>query len=160
MGQFKKPLALYSGKVKELLPGDQIQYEADTFSLTNKEASTITKLSLVKPGTGNLECLLALADSSANGYAIGFATQDMAPDAQGVVQTDGILTASVSEWDAIIEGGSPTGLTPGAIYYLSKTDAGKIVSVAPTSPGVVGRVGRALSTTDLDINIDYPIELS
>ncbi len=157
---FKRPLALYGGKTKELMPGDQIQYEVDSYSLTNKEASTIPKLALVKPGTGNLECLLANADSSANGYAIGFATEAIAADAQGVIQTDGILTATVSEWDAMVEGGSPTGLTPGAIYYLSKAEAGKIASVPPTAPGVVARVGRALSTTDLDINLDYPIELS
>lgn len=160
MPTFKKPLALYAGKIKELLSGDQIQYEADTFALMNKELATIPKLALVKPGTGNLECLLAQADNSANGYSIGFATDAIAPDQQGIIQTDGILSASVAEWDLTVEGGAPAGLTPGQIYYLSKTEPGKISSVAPTVPGVVGRVGRALSVNDLDINIDYPIELS
>ena len=157
----RKPLVNMGGRVQELPPGDQIDIELDSIKLTNKDSVTIVKLSIVSlHGTEESSVKLALADTFVNGHVLGIATESMAVDAQGIIQTDGLISGSVSEWDARIEGGSATGLTFGAIYYVSKTELGKITTVPPVAPGVISRVGRAVSSTVLDINIDYPIVLS
>lgn len=62
--------------------------------------------------------------------------------------TDGDLW--MEDWTNVIGG---TTLTPGAVYYLSTT-AGKLTSTPPTGDGeFVVKVGRALTTMTLDIEL-------
>jgi len=155
----KKPLALYGGKVKELRPEDKIDSEVDVIRLINKDAGVLPKLSFVRPSTLALSMVAAIADSYANGYAMGILTEETAVDAYGAVQADGFVQATAAEWQAVTEDG--TDLIPGTVYYLSKTAAGKITPVPPaTAPGTVQIIGRALSTTVFDITIGEPTELS
>lgn len=66
-------------------------------------------------------------------------------------------SVSRTDWTAI------TGtalLTPGALYFLDPTLAGALTKTAPITVGqFVVKVGRAESTTDLDIEIEAPIKL-
>lgn len=51
-------------------------------------------------------------------------------------------------------------LVPGNTYFLSPTTAGQITNVAPSTLGqYVVRVGRAVTTTKLDVEIELPILL-
>jgi len=51
-------------------------------------------------------------------------------------------------------------LVPGNTYFLSPITAGQITNVAPTTTGqYVVRVGRAVTTTKLDVEIELPILL-
>jgi hypothetical protein len=51
-------------------------------------------------------------------------------------------------------------LIPGATYYLHPTVAGTITTVAPILPGhFVVSLGKAVSPTTLDVNIEKPIGL-
>lgn len=53
-----------------------------------------------------------------------------------------------------------TGLTPGAMYYLSTTP-GEITDTPPSNPGnIVQRVGKATETTSLNFEVSQPIELA
>jgi hypothetical protein len=53
-----------------------------------------------------------------------------------------------------------TGLTAGATYYLSDDVAALLTATAPTAAGsYVVRVGIAISTTEIEINIQEPILL-
>ena len=156
----KKPLALYSGRITELKPGDQIDIEMDSAKLQNKDAVTVNKLEFVALGTSNGSFKQALADTFANGHVLGISTETVAVDAIGVIQTDGLVSGTLAGWTGVLEDANPLGLTLGSIYYLSKTAPGKITSIPPIAPGVSTRVGRALSDVLFDLNIDYPIELS
>jgi hypothetical protein len=72
--------------------------------------------------------------------------------ASGVIQTDGVLSGTTGEWDAVT--GETGGLTPGAVYYLSTT-AGQLSQTAPSGSGqYVTKVGMAISTTEFEIDTD------
>lgn len=73
------------------------------------------------------------------------------------VQTGGLAELPIADWDAVIAGGSSTGLTPGCWYYLDSI-LGQITLGVPnplgatisTSSSPVGaRVGYAISTTEM-----------
>ena len=74
---------------------------------------------------------------------IGFAVAAITSAASGKIQTSGIM-------------GGFSGLTPGKSYYIDTTAGG-----ITTTPGVGGgrkKVGIAVSTTELDIDTDPPLE--
>lgn len=155
----KKPLANYGGKIKELRAEDKIDSEVDVIRLINKDAGTLPKLTFVRPSGTALSMVAAIADSYANGFAMGILTEETAVDAYGAVQADGFVQGTAAEWQAVTEDAAE--LIPGSVYYLSKTAAGKITTVPPgTAPGTVQMVGRALSTEVFDITVGEPIELS
>jgi hypothetical protein len=76
----------------------------------------------------------------------------------GNIQTDGVLTATTGQWDAVA--GTTGGLSAVTVYYLSKATAGLMVSTAPTTAGeFCVRLGVALSTTEFSIKVAPPIKL-
>jgi hypothetical protein len=76
----------------------------------------------------------------------------------GTIITNGLMTATTAQWDAINSGESG-GLTPGATYFLSAA-GGYITTVAPTVVGQwVVKVGTALSSTQLQVNLLLPVGL-
>jgi hypothetical protein len=98
---------------------------------------------------------LAQADAVGTTRAVGLAVADVSSGALGSYVTEGLIT--LADWTDVI--GSAT-LTSGEYYYLSEAAAGKLVSPAPTATGeFVVAIGRALSTTILDIEISQPILL-
>lgn len=86
------------------------------------------------------------ADAS-NGFtksADGYIKANVAMNANATVYFDGTNTAL-------------TGLTPLAKYYLSATPGGA-VSTAPTTAGHIRQyIGKALSATELSVEIEEPI---
>jgi len=123
--------------------------DALTVNLANAESVNLSKCQVIYPSSaGNVK--LAKADAEATIHAIGLATALVAPAATGVMQTDGTLTATTGEWDAVT--GDSGGLTTDSIYFLSEATAGALTSVAPTS-GYVVPVGIAVSTMKMKINL-------
>jgi len=92
----------------------------------------------------------AQADAEATTNVIGLATETITAAADGEVQTEGVLAATIGQWDAIT--GQTGGLTPDGIYYLSEATAGMLTATAPTT-GYVAPVGVAISTTQLKLNV-------
>ena len=107
-------------------------------------------------------------------YLTGVGHVDLAQaNAAGTVQVAGLALAAVAagfSCDYISEGSiertnwsviaGTTNLSPGATYFLDPSGAGRITTTAPTTAGqYVVRVGRAVSTTALDIEIELPILL-
>jgi hypothetical protein len=74
----------------------------------------------------------------------------------GSIVTEGVVSATTVQWDAVT--GQTGGLTTGAVYYLDNTTAGKITTTVP-STGYVCRVGIAVSTTLLKLQVSAPIQL-
>ncbi len=98
---------------------------------------------------------LAIADAAIPAGAIGFAIT--AAEATFTVRyiTEGKIT--LTDWTDII---GVSALTPGKVYYLDATTAGRITAVAPSvlSQYVV-RVGRAASFQTFDIEVDSSVYL-
>lgn len=104
---------------------------------------------------GSATCDLAQADSINTTKAVGLATTDVTAGAAGQYQTEGTITKA--DWTTVT---GAAALTPGAYYYLSEATPGGLTSTAPTTIGqFVVAVARALSTTQLDIEIAQPILL-
>jgi hypothetical protein len=104
-------------------------------------------------GNGHIDS--AKADASGTSTVVGLLMSDVLATISGDFQADGNIT--LADWTAVI--GAAT-LTIGSIYYLSATSAGMLTTTAPTAVGeYVCRVGMAISTTTLAIEIDPKILL-
>lgn len=78
--------------------------------------------------------------------------------ATGNVLTEGVLTATTGQWDAIT--GASGGLTFNTIYFLDPATAGLLTTTAPSTSGqFIVQVGIALSTTQMAVQIKVPIKL-
>jgi hypothetical protein len=157
----RKPLVIINGVVQQLPAGDTLNAaanEVDVITLTNASGGAAPIGTPVYISAGG-SFALAKADASGTVEAIALVRDtSIANAASGSVQSDGLLTATTAQWDAIT--GQTGGLTPGAVYYLGAATAGKLTATAPTTSGqYVLRMGRAVSTTDFDIDIQTPILL-
>ena len=95
---------------------------------------------------------LAQADTLNTSKVVGFAVNDTSIGFSCEYQRN-ILT--LSDWTSVI---GTTNLIPNNLYFLNSTTAGTITNTPPTT-GVIISLGEAISTTSLEINIEYPILL-
>jgi len=157
----RKPLVINGGQIEQLQAGDTLDAsvtEVDVVSKTNDNASPIVIGNVVYNKTdGDVD--LARANAQGTVQVLGLVRDaSIAAAAAGNIQTDGILTATTGEWDAVTGGSG--GLSPGVPYYVSAATAGLITSTAPSSAGqYVVRIGLASSATSLDISVEPPIKL-
>lgn len=101
---------------------------------------------------------LAQADAGAHANLIGLALQAVGGGDPVEVQTEGIITLSTGQWDAIAA--TTGGLAPNAYYYLSPATAGHLTATRPATVGqyiVVAGVG--LSATQMELRIEPPLLL-
>ena len=84
---------------------------------------------------------------------IGVALEDKLSGMRCLYASDGVVTRQ--DWTIITGTG---GLLPGSPYFLAPFP-GKLTAMLPTE-GVIMRVGVALNTTTLDIELGYPVVLS
>ena len=88
------------------------------------------------------------ADASTNKPAHGYVLSSVSAGSNVTVYFDGHNTQL-------------TGLTPGSYYFLSATTPGGVSSTPPNTSGYLAqRVGVAVSTTTIDVEIGDPIELA
>jgi len=158
----RKPLVINAGQIQQIQTGDTLDVnltgEVDTVSLENENAGTIV-----------IGCPVYCSDvdkvdkAQANAVAtvevLGL-VQDVTilTTASGNIQTDGVLTATTGQWDAIT--GDTGGLTAGSVYYLDPDTAGMLTTTVPPDAGdFVLRVGKAISATGLEISILNAVKL-
>ena len=151
----RKPLVMVNGIPAQLPAGDTLNAtasEVDVLGLTNGGASAAPICSPVYISAANT-FQLARANASGTYRAVALIRDaSIAAAASGSCQSDGVLTASTAQWDAVT--GQTGGLTTGAQYFLSSTTAGRLTTTAPTTTGeYVLPMGTALSTTDFEISI-------
>lgn len=157
----RKPLVIVDGQIQQLQSGDSLDAtvsEVDAVAMVNANASPIViGAPVYSSAAGSAD--KAQANASGTVEVIGLVRDvSIAAAASGNIQTDGILVASTAQWDAITGGSG--GLTYNTVYYLSPTTAGMLTATAPSTAGqYVVRVGRAISTTELEISIAQPIKL-
>jgi hypothetical protein len=101
----------------------------------------------------------AKADAVGTTEVLGLVSDVSIPTTEsGNVRFGGVLTATTTQWDAVA--GTTGGLSAGSIYFLSETTAGEITATPPDGSGeYLERLGKALSTTELQLNIMPPIRL-
>lgn len=153
----KKPLVLNSGQIEQLQSTDYIA-NLDSPQLTNDESGAIV-IGMPVYSDANDGVKKAKADAVGTVNVIGLVSDvSVAAAGTGGVQTDGILAATTTQWDAVA--GTTGGLTKDVIYYLSAATAGNITSTAPSAAGqFVKQIGVAISTTELKIEIGHRVKL-
>jgi hypothetical protein len=156
----RKPLVLVSGVMQQLQAGDTLDAvvtEKELVSMTNKNAGTINigAPTYVKSTATQID--LAKADAAGTARVLGLvADETIAADASGNIQTNGVMTLTTAQWDAVA--GTTGGLAAGTIYYLSAATAGLLTATCPTT-GYVVPVGCGLSTVAMLIEPEPPIKL-
>lgn len=151
----QKPLVIISGQIQQIPAGDTLSAgasEVDVIAKLNANVGAIVIGTPVYPSSAT-EVDKAGAAAAGTRKVLGLMqSASTASGASGFVQTDGILTATTGEWDAVA--GTTGGLAVGTLYYLSAT-AGLITSTAPSASGnYVCLVGMALSSTELEIDTE------
>jgi hypothetical protein len=113
-------------------------------------APSATKARTVVPGRANAAGTSSLAGLTATPADVGDPVK---------VQSDGVLTLTTEQWDAIT--GDSGGLVRNTRYYLNATFfEGRLTTTPPSSVSTfVAPVGVALSATDFLIQLCTPIEI-
>lgn len=158
----RKPLVQVGGQIQQLQSGDTLdapQSGGDQVVQTNGEVGAVVIGAPVYT-SANDTFLKAQANNATTQRVSGLVAQapSIANGAQGPIQSDGVLVATTAQWDAVAA--TSGGLAAGVDYYLDPATAGKITSVAPTTIGqYVRRLGKGLSTTELQINLESSVLL-
>lgn len=148
----RKPLVIVAGQVQQLQAGDSIANPI-TITQTNDEAGAIVI------GTPVYNDAIdgvkkAQANASLTSRVLGLvADVTVATGQPANIQTSDVMIATTAQWDAVA--GTTGGLAFNVDYYLDPATAGKLTSVPTVTVGQwLVRVGRGISTTELDIRID------
>ncbi|MDX1960142.1 MAG: hypothetical protein SFU98_16355 [Leptospiraceae bacterium] len=153
----KKPLVLTNGRPEELQAGDQLDLatEMDITDKVNGESVPLVKGQAVTIN-GSGQVILAKADAAGTANVLGFVRENtIDPNVSGSIQIEGQL--ELIDWTDLTGGAD---LSAGSDYYLSASDAGKLTTVAPTTPGqYVCFVGFAVSAKTLFVKWDRVIRL-
>src|SRR5690554_5822538 len=115
----RRPLVMIDGYRQELPVGDTLvgASPAHTIAMTNGNASSIVRGAPVYvSGAGEVDLAQANADGTSRVLGL-VANATVAASGSATIQTDGVLTGSTAEWDAVA--GTTDGLTAGAQYILS-----------------------------------------
>ncbi|MCK5643528.1 MAG: hypothetical protein KAJ19_22195 [Gammaproteobacteria bacterium] len=145
----RKPLVEISGEVQELPAGDNLPSAADILSRTFTSIAIAGAPQYVD-GNGSVDN--ARANAEGTSQVLGLSRIAVGAPGPGQIHTDGVLTLTTGEWDALA--GTAGGLTADVKYFLSAAVAGRLVSAAPAVAGqYVVEVGTALSTTELNVRI-------
>lgn len=157
----KKPLVITSGRIEQLQAGDTLDASVTEVDVVNKTNDNAGAIVIGAPAYQKTNGAVDLGRANASGTVqlVGLVKDvSIAAAGSGNIQTDGVLVATTTQWDAVT--GQSGGLTTGSPYYLSAATAGRLTTTAPTAAGeFVVRVGLALSTTELDISVEPPIKL-
>lgn len=157
----RKPLVIINGQVQNLPAGDSLDApvsEVDLITATNNNAGSIViGAPVYVAAAGAVD--LAQANASGTKKVLGLVYDtSITAAATGNILTDGVLTATTTQWDAVA--GTTGGLAAGTQYYLDPATAGMLTATAPsTSSQFVCPVGVALSTTEMEITIGLVVGL-
>jgi hypothetical protein len=153
----KKALVITNGQIEQLQTADRLA-SPTVFSRTNANAGALViGTPVFVAGAGTVD--KARANAAGTKDVLGLiADVSVATGQPGTVQSDGVLTATTAQWDAIT--GQVGGLVPNTTYFLDSAVAGKLTPTAPTADGeFVCQLGLATSPTELEISIRNTVKL-
>ena len=151
------------GLIEQLQSGDSISSAMNTPSIrsvTNGESSSALTIGMPVYATANDTVKRAQANSKATAALAGLVYDPtIAAGSAGNIAQSGVLVATTAQWDAVVTS-ETGGLSFGSLYFLDPTNVGKITTIVPTTVGqALTRVGRALSSTELELDIAPPLLL-
>lgn len=117
----------------------------------NVNISTLKKGTAVFAYTGTTIDKALAGDNSKLPF-LGLLFADTANNAIGSPQRGGDFSATIEEWDYVLEIPTGTGLTANTEYWLSDAIAGKITPIKPAISANQIRVGYSISTTQISID--------
>lgn len=150
----QKPLVIISGQIQQIPAGDTLSAAASEVGVFSKNSATQTLVIGCPVYAASATTVEKAAANAAGTSKVVGLMQSVSTGigVSGFIQQDGVLTATTGQWDAVA--GTTGGLTFNVIYYLSAT-AGLLTATAPAASGnYVKPVGIALSTTELQIQIN------
>lgn len=165
-----KVLILGANGVEELIPITQSTGASDADKIFKTDSAGKIDESLLPDGIGSdVKVIVASENLTAGDFVNVFndggtvkcrkadASQGFTKQADGYVKANVTSSQNASVYFEGINSGL-AGLTIGAKYYLSAT-AGGVTATAPTTTGHIAQpVGKALSATELSIEIGEPIK--
>lgn len=158
----KYPLVLGAdGLPQQLQAGDSLAAAittASTRALINGESTAIPfGTPVYASAAGTVKRAQANAKTTSKVVGLVF-DATIAAGAPGTIGLDGTLVGTTAQWDAVT--GAVGGLVFNTTYFLDPATAGKITATPPTAVGQCNVViGVALSTTEMDTQIEQPILL-
>lgn len=131
----------------------------NTIIKTNGDATAITQAQLVYINeTTDTQAHAASASVYAKSRVAGLAvTPSVASGGQVIIQFDDEFNAPTEVWDALT--GDTGGLKAGKEYFLSSTILGGLSNTPDMNAASVTKIGKALSSTAIALNIEPPIML-
>lgn len=148
-----------TGELTRAGVNDSLANEVDFLTVQNESGgSLVIGTPIYFTGTAN-EVDNAKADALATARVAGLVSDVSIADASpGGALTNGRLTATTTQWDAIT--GQTGGLTPGDKYYLDPATAGKLTATPPSADGqVMAPIGQAVSSTVMSVDVDRIVVL-
>jgi hypothetical protein len=129
------------------------------FIKINASAFAVIKGTPVYVANGDTLCYPADAASVDTSQVIGLVVDGVIPAGMvGAIQGTGLITATTVEWDTVT--GLSGGLVTGRDYFLKAgTQGGLTPTPVSTSGQFLCKVGRAVSSTVIEVNIEPSIEL-
>jgi hypothetical protein len=156
------PLKLGSdGNIAQLQAGDTLAVAStntDLVALTNGEAtSVVIGAPAYVSAAGTFKKAQATSATLSKCIGLVYDAPSITNAVSGNICTDGLLTATTVQWDAVT--GQSGGLTAGSDYFLGATLG--LITVTPlvTAGQYNVKVGKALSTTQMDVAVRDPILL-
>jgi hypothetical protein len=142
-------------KVSRPICCDSYNIDITSIPLTSFSAESDDEVILGQPVylKSNMHVALAQANSAAPSKMDGLVVVGASPTFAAKYISEGQVTRQ--DWTPIT---GTEQLTPGATYFLSAAEAGKLTTTAPTT-GYIARVGKAQSSISLDIEIAQTIRL-
>lgn len=149
---------LTTGEITRFAADDYIN-EVDFVTVDNNTGGALVIGTPVYQTATADEVAEAQADDLSTAKVLGLvADVSIADAASGAVITDGRISATTGQWDAVT--GDVGGLTPGAKYYLDAAAAGMLTATPPNTDGeVIAPLGTAKSTTEFELTIGTRIVL-
>lgn len=124
-------------------------------TLNNAELTTVIPGTPVYNSAAN--AFSKAIGNTANGSSvIGLASASILAAANGAVVTNGQLTLTTVQWDAVT--GQTGGLTSNATYFLNTATVGLLTTVVPTT-GYLLSVGQSLSATTMLIRVGTKVQM-
>jgi hypothetical protein len=150
------------GLLQQLQAGDSLNAPTNTPSIrsvANGESATalVIGMPIYASAADTVKRAQANAKSTCTLAGVVY-DPTIAAAASGNIAQSGVLIATTAQWDVVA--GTTGGLVFNTLYFVDPTNAGKLTSTAPTTVGqCITVVGRALSSTELELQISQPILL-
>jgi hypothetical protein len=149
------PLVIGStGLPQQLQAGDTLgnvaaaKYNNEVFTNGESSAALVIGTPVYVSAAGSVKRAQANAASTADVIGL-WVDPTTAASSSGNCAVGGILSATTTQWDAVVTSESG-GLTFDTLYYLDPANPGKLTITVPTTVGQSNvLVGRAMSTTDM-----------